>query len=210
MAGLQCRAEFNTLCIDLDPLLPFGQFLFGTQMLSSFLYWRKWGLWLSVLSSWIAFNSSLWCTYSDLLNVKVLKKFLWFLALSSLKICLYQQSLYNPDTLIKPTNFFVVFMLGWSTVSFSEAIEIKINLSEKVMSLIALIKTKFYAESVILLFVLIILPSLQVKNVWNYREFFTQTLPYLGKYFHALFKNRARQYIYGKLAVLSPCFKPQG
>lgn len=113
-------------------------------------------------------------------------------------------------TLIKPTNFFVVFMLGWSTVSFSEAIEIKINLSEKVMSLIALIKTKFYAESVILLSVLITLPSLQVKNVWNYRGFFTQTVPYLGKYFHALFKNRARQYIYGKLAVLSPCFKPQG
>lgn len=43
MAGLQCRAEINTLCIDLDPLLPFGQclregVLFGTQMLSSFLY----------------------------------------------------------------------------------------------------------------------------------------------------------------------------
>lgn len=36
MAGVQCRAELNTLCIDLDPLLPFGQFLFGTQMLPSF------------------------------------------------------------------------------------------------------------------------------------------------------------------------------
>lgn len=59
MACLQCRVELNTLCIDLDPLLPFGQFLFGTQMLSIFLYWRKRGLWLSMLSSWIAFNSSL-------------------------------------------------------------------------------------------------------------------------------------------------------
>lgn len=36
MACLQCRVELNTLCIDLDPLLPFGQFLFGTQMLSIF------------------------------------------------------------------------------------------------------------------------------------------------------------------------------
>lgn len=86
MAGVQCRAELNTLCIDLDPPLPFGQFLFGTQMLSSFLCWRKWGLWLSVLSSWIAFNSSLQCTYSDLLDIKVLKTFLWFLVVSSLKV----------------------------------------------------------------------------------------------------------------------------
>lgn len=40
--------------------------------------------------------------------------------------------------------------------------------------------------------------------------FFTQTEPYLGKYFHALFKNQAIQYIYGKPTVLSSCFKLQG
>lgn len=107
----------------------------------------------------------------------------------------------NPDTVIKPTSFFSVFIFGWSTVSFSEATEIRGNLSEKVMALIALIKTKFCAESVILSSVLLILPSLQVKNGWNYREFSTQTEPYLGKYFHALFKNQARQYIYGKLTA---------
>lgn len=49
MAGLQCRAELNTPCIDSHPLLPIGHFLFGTQMPSSFLYWRKQRLWLSVL-----------------------------------------------------------------------------------------------------------------------------------------------------------------
>lgn len=88
--------DWVTLCIDSDPLLPFGQFLFGTQMFSSLLYWRKFRLWLSVLSLWIAFNNGFWCTYSDLLDMKCWKHIYGFLlvtVLRSNKMCSFLQGL---------------------------------------------------------------------------------------------------------------------
>lgn len=149
MADLQCRTELNTLSISLDPPLPFGQFLFGTWMFSRFCIEGNEGcnfqcypcaLPSTVVSSVHIWTCWIWsdenismdsCSQSSQGQVR---------CVPSSRAFTLQSSYFSQPFQFLLSVKGLIFISGWSTVSFSKETESKGNTSEKVMALTAVIK----------------------------------------------------------------------